>query len=327
MKNKLYLVGMLGMVLALGFLTIGCDDGSTEFNDNTTEKNDNGTGTDSNEDETFITAPTYVVATALSASSIQVNYSGGSGASSYKVYYGTTSLLTSYAIGTSSGVVTVTGLSANTEYAFIVRAEKGSESTDSSVVFECTKTTSGSAGTVASTVKRSRAKTIRSASTSRGGKQSTSKTKPVYVYNFEGNDLITDPGFDEYLSYMDSLAESYNVSIYVTGSFRTYGATVSNPVVDPDTKNSNHFVGHAVDINIRYPAFTGRLYNSTDLSNYTTLPNAVKEFIAGCKINGLRWGGDFTTPDVVHFDDNLWLRSKTSYNKLFKTYQGVAHSE
>jgi hypothetical protein len=130
--------------------------------------------------------------------------------------------------------------------------------------------------------------------------------------------VIVDHAFLEYIWIMDELALENNLEIKVQGrGFREAGAPVQNAVVPP-SETSNHLIGHAVDINIAYNRV---LYNSARLGNYASLPQAIKNFIAGCERNGLRWGGRFSDPDPVHFDDNLYLRDKRTYDRLYREFQ------
>jgi hypothetical protein len=127
-----------------------------------------------------------------------------------------------------------------------------------------------------------------------------------------------DSTFAYYISRMNDLAEENDLYILVQGEgFRRADAPVRNAIVPPSA-NSNHLVGYAVDINIRY---NGRLYNSSDLGNFNSLPQAIKDFINGCKSNGMRWGGDFSTRDPVHFDVGLNLNNRSLYDRLYLLYQ------
>jgi hypothetical protein len=127
-----------------------------------------------------------------------------------------------------------------------------------------------------------------------------------------------DSSFAYRISLMNTLAEENNLYILVQGEgFRRADATVRNAIVPPSA-TSNHLVGHAVDINIRY---NGKLYNSTALGQFDSLPQAIKNFINSWKSNGMRWGGDFSTKDPVHFDDGLNLKNKSTYDQLYLKYQ------
>ncbi|MDR1468266.1 MAG: M15 family metallopeptidase [Spirochaetaceae bacterium] len=142
----------------------------------------------------------------------------------------------------------------------------------------------------------------------------------LYEYSLDNFDkvVIADEGFETYLYTMDRLAAQYNLQIKVQGEgFRQADSPVKAAIVPPSA-TSNHLVGHAVDVNIVY---NGTWYNSSALGNYSSLPQAIKSFITGCKNAGMRWGGELSTPDPVHFDDGLHLRNKTQYDTLYLLYQ------
>jgi hypothetical protein len=130
--------------------------------------------------------------------------------------------------------------------------------------------------------------------------------------------VIVDSAFAQYIWIMDELALENNLELKVQGGgFREAGQELRNAVVPP-SETSNHLVGHAVDINIVY---NGVWYASGTLKNYEALPQPIKNFISGCIKNGLRWGGNFSVSDSVHFDDNLYLRDRETYNRLYLEYQ------
>jgi hypothetical protein len=127
-----------------------------------------------------------------------------------------------------------------------------------------------------------------------------------------------DVGFVGHINFMGNCAKKHNLNIIVTGDgFRKEGASLTNTVVNP-ANASNHLVGHAIDINIMY---NGTLYNSTALGNFSTLPQPVKDFITECKSNGMRWGGDFSQRDPVHFDSGLNVNNPTEWKRLYGIYQ------
>jgi hypothetical protein len=126
-----------------------------------------------------------------------------------------------------------------------------------------------------------------------------------------------DSEFLNYVEIMDKLASGYGIKLIVQQSFRTIKEKVENAIVIP-AKNSNHLVGHALDLNI---LFDGKYYNSKLLRNYTQLPENIKIFITGCRISGIRWGGDLEINDSVHFDDRLYEINEQRYNELYNQYQ------
>lgn len=124
-----------------------------------------------------------------------------------------------------------------------------------------------------------------------------------------------DEEFVPYLNKMNEIAKRYQIMIIVTSSYRV-DANVKGAIVTPAT-HSNHMVGHAIDCNLKWK---GTLYNSTML--YSPI-GEIRQFIDECVGIGMRWGGAFSKPDPVHFDDGLnindmnkWL---TKYNALHAT--------
>jgi hypothetical protein len=121
---------------------------------------------------------------------------------------------------------------------------------------------------------------------------------------FVGNELRADADFFPSLDRLNQFAKDCDVEIFVTSSTREPGRTVAGAIVPPATR-SNHLVGHAIDMNVR---FEGRLFNSGALkrANLSNLPVPVREFIEMARDDDtLRWGGDFNPEDPVHFDDDL----------------------
>lgn len=121
---------------------------------------------------------------------------------------------------------------------------------------------------------------------------------------YVGSELRADVDFFPFLDRLGQFAAECNVEIFVTSSTREPGRTVAGAIVPPATR-SNHLVGHAIDMNVR---FDGRLFDSKALkrANLPNLPAPVREFIERARDDDtLRWGGDFNPEDPVHFDDGL----------------------
>ena len=147
---------------------------------------------------------------------------------------------------------------------------------------------------------------------------SQSQLEIIKCNNFDC--LVTvDSDFIGKIRLIEAYAVENNLEIVIQQSFRVLGEKVENKIVNPYFR-SNHFVGHAIDINIK---FNGILFNSTKMKKYDELPYEVKSFIQYCRNNGIRWGGDFTIPDVVHFDDGIGDLNYLIYNRLFSKYQKV----
>lgn len=107
--------------------------------------------------------------------------------------------------------------------------------------------------------------------------------------------------------------------MYVTSSFRKSGQVIGGAIVVP-AKRSNHYVGHAIDMNLIENGVwcNSRCPKSDDLDRHI----GVKCFIEKIRNDpSLRWGGDFTVRDVVHIDDGVNLRNPSHYNNLYNRLQ------
>ncbi|MBK8501051.1 MAG: M15 family metallopeptidase [Saprospiraceae bacterium] len=104
----------------------------------------------------------------------------------------------------------------------------------------------------------------------------------------------------------------------VTSSFRTT-TNVAGAIVTPAIR-SNHLAGHAIDMNVVYDNGT-KSANSKVLAKYPSVPEPVRRFINSIILDpGLRWGGQFNTPDVVHIDDGL-NQNDANWRKRYKAMQ------
>jgi hypothetical protein len=123
--------------------------------------------------------------------------------------------------------------------------------------------------------------------------------------NFIGETLQADRRFFPKLDAIDDCAAEYGVKVYITDSYRPVGRIVNGIVKQANC--SNHAAGHAIDMNVQYKLRDGtrKICNSDCLGNPRGRPQAVSDFLQCVKNAGLRWGGDFSPKDPVHFDDNL----------------------
>ncbi|CAF2749585.1 unnamed protein product [Rotaria sp. Silwood2] len=113
-----------------------------------------------------------------------------------------------------------------------------------------------------------------------------------------------------------TVAARCNVKLYITSSYRRPDSTILDAIVPP-ADMSNHKIGHAIDMNVVYgESYT--LCNSKCLGGEQ--PTDVKCFIDEIKSEGLRWGGDFSTTDPVHIDDE-YNRNMDNYKELYAKIQ------
>ena len=136
----------------------------------------------------------------------------------------------------------------------------------------------------------------------------------------EGTEIRVDQEFVPAMKRVEGFAEQRGVKVYVTQSLRDPKKKVGGAVVKPAVM-SNHLVGHGIDFNLIGP--DGAWYNSGALGRIDKLPDAVRGFIQDIRDDpGLRWGGDFGTPDVIHFDDMLNKLQPTQWWAKFRALWG-----
>ena len=124
---------------------------------------------------------------------------------------------------------------------------------------------------------------------------------------FIGNPATADIDFFPLLDRIAGFAASSALFVHVTSSARDPEGQIEGAIVRPATR-SNHYVGHAIDMNLQ--SESGQFFNSSKLRDLPNQPAAVRRFIKLIQDDpDLRWGGDFSTPDVVNIDDDLSRRA------------------
>lgn len=144
--------------------------------------------------------------------------------------------------------------------------------------------------------------------------------------NFIGDPVWADVEFFDTLTAIHGAAGEAGVKVFVTNSFRTANQTLQGVVVPPADR-SNHLAGHGIDMNVQYLNASGapQLCNSACLSG-SSPPAAVTDFLQRCRAAGVRYGGDFSTPDPVHFDDAL-NQNATAYDVRYGIIQQCARNK
>ncbi|XP_073233872.1 uncharacterized protein [Porites lutea] len=121
--------------------------------------------------------------------------------------------------------------------------------------------------------------------------------------------IRVEEGFYNLIRRIDQYAGECSVTVFVTSSFRT-------KVVQ--AKNSNHLVGHAIDMNLQD---RNGYCSSSCLLNPNKSLAGVTCFISRIRADPrLRWGGDFKKVDPVHIDDNLYYRDVNEWNRLRRCF-------
>ncbi len=134
---------------------------------------------------------------------------------------------------------------------------------------------------------------------------------------FTGRVVTADLEFFGLLKRIAGFAEQCRLFVHVTSSTRDHGHVVGSAIVKP-AERSNHFIGHAIDMNLESEG--GGFFNSKKLKKLASQPRDVRRFIKLIRDDpDLRWGGDFSTPDVVHIDDAFNIRHPDIYDAKFRS--------
>lgn len=136
----------------------------------------------------------------------------------------------------------------------------------------------------------------------------------------ENKQILVDSEFLPCINKINNYAKQNNIIILVTSSFRRKNQQIVDAIVPPSIK-SNHFVGHAIDMNVIY---NNTLYESRSMKKekWKDLPVNVRNFLSQVRNDPvLYWGGDFKVEDTVHIDDHLVETDPEHWQKLYNIYQ------
>lgn len=131
---------------------------------------------------------------------------------------------------------------------------------------------------------------------------------------YRGKQILVHRDFYPSMIKLNEIAERLNIHLILNQGYRYLGHKVKGAIVDPATF-SNHQAGFAIDCNLEYE---GEIYTSQDLSrkNVSRVPSAILQFIELAKTEvDLRWGGDFTPEDPVHFDLPINLENRAEWKE------------
>jgi len=118
---------------------------------------------------------------------------------------------------------------------------------------------------------------------------------------------------EDFKPFMDKFCDSLELTeckAYIVSSLRN-DTNVEGAIVEP-AKRSNHLVGYAVDVN--FIDDKGIFWNSELLKNPS---GKILDFIQLVKGDGLRWGGEFSTPDNIHFDYPLNILDPQKWDAIY----------
>ena len=150
-------------------------------------------------------------------------------------------------------------------------------------------------------------------------------TTELALFHYRSGRLLGEPCMihRSFASSMDRLcmiALDCDVQLYITHSIRRLDQVLQDTVVEQALR-SNHHAGSAVDFN---PVYEGVWYTSDKMKDWVSLPTPVKQFLTNVMDDDtLRWGGGFSTPDPVHFDDNLVRRDPEEWQRRVAELRGT----
>lgn len=126
-------------------------------------------------------------------------------------------------------------------------------------------------------------------------------------------ECLVDEDFEPLMKLFCDKAAQLGLNIYGNSFFRENSKHIQGAIVPP-ANMSNHFVAHAADINI--------IHNNIWLNTIELVKknqNAML-LIQYAKSINLRWGGEFNTPDFVHFDSGLNIHDPEKWHLLYNKY-------
>merc|ERR1712002_686300 len=140
----------------------------------------------------------------------------------------------------------------------------------------------------------------------------------THIVGYNGLTVEYESGFESSLDKINSYAKQCGVTVYVTHAFRQEGQDLGGTVVPP-ASNSNHLVGHAIDMNLNTDS--GWCNGDCLLAGYNSDAECFID-----KVNNdvtMRWGGVWYSADPVHIDDGLNVSDMNTWNELYYDLQGA----
>ena len=144
---------------------------------------------------------------------------------------------------------------------------------------------------------------------------------PSLIVSIDGKEFTGEPcmihrDFKPSMDRIVTAAHNADVQLFVTHSVRRLDQVLEDTVVEQALR-SNHHAGSGVDLNV---VCDGEWFNSEKLrwGNVSGHENghSVRRFLSAVRLDDtLRWGGNFSKPDPVHFDDNLVLRDPDEWQR------------
>lgn len=150
------------------------------------------------------------------------------------------------------------------------------------------------------------------------------KIKRFYRDSFIGEALYAHEDFEPVIDKLNYFAFGEDLKIHVVSSFRRPSDKLIDTLVQP-SKLSNHWIGHAVDINLfaKDLGFFNSKRMSLKFMKSSDCPERIYNFLCELREDEvIRWGGQFLHPDEPHVDDAVNRRDIKTYRRKFEEIHG-----
>lgn len=127
------------------------------------------------------------------------------------------------------------------------------------------------------------------------------------------------PAMDLFCRYL----EIVKCSASINSSYRPNADNIKGAVVTP-ARRSNHMIGCGIDCNLTDSS--GKVWLSKDMEVFCPespkynpkVINEISQFLGLIRrSNTIRYGGDFHTPDPIHFDNGINVSNPAKWDALY----------
>jgi len=127
------------------------------------------------------------------------------------------------------------------------------------------------------------------------------------------------PAMDLFCRYL----EIVKCSAHVNSSYRANTSNINGAVVTP-ARRSNHMIGCGIDCNLIDSK--GKMWSSAEMEvfcpeskKYTpSVTNEISQFLGLIRRSKtLRYGGDFHTPDPIHYDNGINISNPKRWDEIY----------
>lgn len=152
------------------------------------------------------------------------------------------------------------------------------------------------------------------------------KAKPIVQYKhalLKGKPCMVHAEFVPAMDLFCRYLEIVKCSADINSSYRANAENINGAVVKP-ARRSNHMVGFAIDCNLvdskgaEWSSGMMKIFCPNDPLYNPRIVNEISQFIGLVRRSKtLRYGGDFQTPDPIHYDTGINISNPTKWDELY----------